>query len=104
MVPGPTKKRICPAVDESNDSNPPPTRKPSTGRAPGEYWLLWAELLRKTVGVDPEICLCGVSMILDDAITDGEKITETLARLGIASKGPRKRRQSKGELDYVYDV
>jgi hypothetical protein len=29
-------------------------------------------------------------MIVDDAITDGEKIAETLARLGIVSTGPPK--------------
>jgi hypothetical protein len=34
------------------------------------------------VGVDPEICVCGARMIVDDAITDGEKIAEILARLG----------------------
>jgi hypothetical protein len=56
--------------------------KPSTGHAPGEYWLPWAELLPKTLGVDLEICACGARMIVDDAITEGEKITETLARLG----------------------
>ena len=104
VVPGPTKKRTCPAHDEPNDSDPPPTGKPSSGRAPSEYWLPWAELLRKTVGVDPEVCACGARMIVDDAITDGEKISETLARLGIASTGPPQRRQSSGELDYVYDV
>ena len=65
---------------------------------------LFAELLRRTVGVDPEICICGARMIVDDAITDGENIAETLARLGIVSTGPPKRRQSTGELDYVYDV
>lgn len=104
VVPGPTRQRTCPAFDEPNGSDPPPTGKPSTGRAPGEYWLAWAELLRKTVGVDPEICVCGARMIVDDAITDGDKIAETLARLGVASTGPPKRRQSTGELDYVYDV
>ena len=36
----------------------------------------------KTVGVDPEICICGAKMILDDAITDVEMIAEVLARLG----------------------
>ena len=82
VVPGPTKKRTCPAHDEPNDSDPPPTGKPSTGRAPAEYWIPWAELLRKTVGVDPEICICGARMIVDDAITDGDKIAEVLARLG----------------------
>jgi orotate phosphoribosyltransferase-like protein len=46
-------------------------------------------------------------MVVDDAITDGEKIAEVLARLGIASTGPPSvlaQRQSTGELDYVFDV
>ena len=43
-------------------------------------------------------------MIVDDEVTDGEKISEVLSRLGIVSTGPPKRRQSTGELDYVYDV
>jgi hypothetical protein len=43
-------------------------------------------------------------MIVDDAITDGEKMAEVLARLGIASPCPPKRRQSTAQLDYVYDV
>jgi hypothetical protein len=43
-------------------------------------------------------------MIVDDAITDGEKISAVLSRFGLASTGPPKRRQSTGELDYVYDV
>ena len=68
------------------------------------FWIPWAELLRRTVGVDPEICMCGARMIVDDAITDGEKIAEVLTRLGVVSTGPPKRRQSSGELDYVYDV
>lgn len=104
MVPGPTKERTCPAHDEPKDSDPPSPGKPSTGRAQAECWIPWAELLRKTVGFDPEICVRGVRMIVDDAITDGHKIAEVLARLGIISTGPPKRRQSTGELDYVYDV
>jgi hypothetical protein len=67
-VPGPTKKRACPAHDEPNDPDPSPTDKPSTGRAPAECWSPWPELLRKTVGMDPEICICGARMIVDDAI------------------------------------
>jgi len=43
-------------------------------------------------------------VIVDEAITDGLKIAEVLARLGIISTGPPKMRQSTGELDYVYDV
>ena len=39
VVPGPKTKRTCPAHDEPTDSDPPPTGKPSTGRAPAEYWI-----------------------------------------------------------------
>ena len=70
---------------------------------PGGYWIPWPELLRRTIGVDPELCVCGAKMTVDDAITEPEKITETLARLGIDSTGPPKTRWSTGELDYIYD-
>ena len=43
-------------------------------------------------------------MIVDDAITEGEKIAETLARIGLQSTGPPTTRQSTCELDYLYDV
>ena len=56
------------------------------------------------MGVDPEICTCGARMVVDDAITEAEKIAEILARLGIVSTGPPTKWQSKGELDYVFDV
>ena len=78
----PTKKRTCPIHDEPNDADPPLTGKPSTGCAPAEFWIPWAELIGQTVGVDQEICTCGARMIVDDAITDGEKIANVLARLG----------------------
>ena len=57
VVPGPRKNQAWPAHDDPNASDPPPTGKPSPGRAPAEYWIPWAELLRRTVGVDPEICI-----------------------------------------------
>jgi len=65
------------------------------------------ELLLKTVGVDPEVCVCGARMIVDNAITDGEKISETLARLGrrfARFNGSTKEAAIDGELDYVYDL
>jgi hypothetical protein len=43
-------------------------------------------------------------IMVDDAITEAEKIAEVLARLGIVSTGPPTKRQSKFELDYVFDV
>jgi hypothetical protein len=38
VAPGPIKTRTCPAYDEPNDCDPPPTGKPSTGRAPAVFW------------------------------------------------------------------
>ena len=46
-------------------SVPLPPDKPSSGRAPAEYWMPWSELLRKTVGVDPEFCVCGARMVIE---------------------------------------
>ena len=37
---------------------------------------------QEIVGVDREVCTCGERMIVDHAITDGEKIAEVLVRLG----------------------
>ena len=104
IVPGVKRKKShYPAHDEPGDGTPPPPGKPSAGRAAPEYWLPWSELLRRTIGVDPEICRCGARMVVDDAITEAEKIAEILARLGIESTGPPSARQSTGELDYIYD-
>ena len=40
----------------------------------GIFWayreLSWAERLRRTMGIDPEICICGACLTVDDAITD----------------------------------
>jgi len=56
-------------------SHPLADLPPNTGhRGPSFY--------QETVGVDPEICACGARMIVDDEVTDGAKIAETLARLG----------------------
>ena len=90
MPMGKRKKRLCPAHDEPPGGTPPPPTKPSSGRAPAEYWIPWAELLYRSMGVDPEVCHCGAKMTVDDAITESENITETLARLGIESTAPPK--------------
>ena len=101
---GKRKKRLCPAHDEPpGGTPPPPPTKPSTGRAPAEYWIPWAEILLRSMGVSPEICHCGAKMTVDDVITEPEKITEALARLGIESTGPPKAMRSTGEIDYIYD-
>lgn len=102
-MPGPKRLNVWPAADEASDSSPPPTGKPSTGRAPAEYFIPWAELLRRTMGIDPEICVCGAKMVVDDVITDTVTIKATMTRLGISSTGPPKVNRSNGDLDYIYD-
>lgn len=107
IVPG--KKRasqIChdhhPAHPE--DLGPRGSQESSNGRAPADHYIEWAELLRRTMGIDPEICGCGQRMRVVDSVTKADEIRETLLRLGIESTGPPKARQSSGELDYIYDV
>lgn len=104
IVPGPKRINIWPSADDPGDSSPPPTGKPSSGRAPAEYYILWAELLRRTMGIDPEICQCGARMVVDDVITDIETITATMTRMGLSSAGPPKVSRSTGELDCIYDI
>ena len=60
-------------------------RRPASRHRAGSAGVLvaWAELLRRTICVDPEICGCGARMVVDDAITEPEKIMEILARLGV---------------------
>ena len=41
-------------------------KKSSSGRAPAEYWLPWADLLRRTLGICPETCTCGTKMVACD--------------------------------------
>ncbi len=55
------------------------------------------------MGIDPEICVCGAKMVVDDAITDTVTIKATMTTLGISSTGPPKVERSNGDLDYIYD-
>jgi hypothetical protein len=102
IVPQKKRKRDCPIHDEP-DNSPPPTGKPSTGRVPADYWIPWADLLRRTIGVDPEICLCGAKMVIDDVITDAKTIKEMMTRMGLESTGPPAVKRSRGQLDYIYE-
>ncbi len=100
----PKRVNIWPIADEPGHSSPPPTGKPSSGRAPAEFYILWAELPRRTIGVDPEICSCGARMVAGDVVTDIETITATMTRMGLSPAGPPKVSRSSGELDCIYDI
>lgn len=99
VVPGPQVKR------PSRDPNdPPPSGQPSSGRAVAERYIPWAELMRMTMGVDPELCVCGARMMVEDVVTDVETIGEVLVSMGLSATPPPRgrRREVAGELDYVY--
>lgn len=106
IVPDKKRKRpsSCDLSLACDGLGPTGSKEPSNGRAPAERYIEWAELLRRTMGIDPEICDCGSRMRVDDAITEADEIKATLLRLGIESTGPPMPRQSSGELDYIYDV
>ncbi len=92
------------AKNRRRPHDPPPPKCASVGRAPGEYWLPWDELLRRSIGVDPKICTCGGRMIVDDVITDAEGIAKMMAALGLsATPPPRGRRKSGSEIQYVFE-
>lgn len=101
IVPGPLTK--SPARDDC-DTDPPKPTKASSGRAAAEYVQPWAELLRRTMGVDPEICICGKKMRVVESVTDADDIAKTMIEMGLASTPPPigPVRRAVGELDYVY--
>ncbi|MCX6123807.1 MAG: hypothetical protein NTV34_03545 [Proteobacteria bacterium] len=102
IVPGPQKKR----PEAERDDDPPKPTKPSSGRAAGEYNIPWAELLRKSFGIDPELCVCGAKMRVIESVTKSEQISETMVAMGLASAPPPlgRARRAAGELDYAYGL
>jgi len=103
IVPGPQKKTGC--LDREHDMGPPKPTKPSSGRAAAEYVIPWAELLRKSFGIDPELCVCGAKMRITESVTEADQIAETMVVMGLASTPPPlgRARRVTGELDYVYE-
>ena len=100
IVPGPGKKRRAHC-----DDDPPPPSKPSAGRAPAEYCIPWAELLRRTMGINPEVCTCGARMQVQESVTDAEGIAEVMIKMGLAATPPPlgTKARARGELDYIFD-
>ena len=80
--------------------------KSSGCRAPAEYSLPWAELLRRTFGVCPETCTCGAKMKLVDVITDREGIGDMMTKMGLAPMPPPLGIEAvaPGELQYLFDL
>ena len=80
--------------------------KSSGCRAPAEYSLPWAELLRRTFGVCPETCTCGGKMKLVDVITDREGIGDMMTKMGLAPMPPPLGIEAvaPGELQYLFDL
>ncbi len=80
VVPGPqgSKRRCCDAHDPS-----PQSASASNGRAEAERNIPWADLMRRTLGIDPEICDCGAKMMVVDVITEVETISEVMVSMGL---------------------
>ncbi|MCX6116286.1 MAG: hypothetical protein NT027_01995 [Proteobacteria bacterium] len=99
FVPGPKKKRI-----QISDLDPPMPKesKPSYSRAVGEYWIPWADLMRKTFGIDPEVCTCGGKFVVEDCVTDAAGIASMMARMGLSARPPPLGRIKKASADLCY--
>ncbi|MCX6117183.1 MAG: hypothetical protein NT027_06560 [Proteobacteria bacterium] len=83
-MPGPNKKRT-----EPSDYDPPKPKesKPSSCRAVGEFWIPWADLMRKMFGIDPEACSCGGKFVVreKDCVTDAAGIASMMAKMGLSA-------------------
>ena len=81
-------------------------KEPSSGRAPGEFWIPWAEALRGTYGIDREICRGGVKMPHRETVTEATPISEMMIKMGLSPMPPPrgKMRVPAGELQYLFEV
>ncbi len=94
------KKHQC----EIDLQMPATKSKSSSCRAPGEYWIPWAELMSKTFGIDPLVCECGSKMVVQECVTDGSGIAAMMVKMGLsATPPPLGRQRVVGELDYVFE-
>jgi hypothetical protein len=63
----------------------------------------WAELLRRSLGVDPKICTCGGKMMVEDVVTDSVGIAKMMVELGLSATPPPLGRKRVGnEMEYVF--
>ncbi len=103
IVPGPKKKK-----GEPSDLDPPkPSEsKASCSRAPAEYWMLWADLMRKTFGIDPEICKCGGKYVVVECVTEGDDIARMMTKMGLSATPPllgRTKARGASDISYVFE-
>ena len=90
--------------DEDNE-NLSVKKRSTSGQAPAQYWMPWAELLRRTFGVCPETCSCGSKMVLIAVTTDRQGIGDMMAKMGLATLPPPLGPVAvpSGELQYLYE-
>jgi hypothetical protein len=100
-VPGPQRKH---SYDDSPGDMPASKAKASSSRAIAEYWQPWAELMTVTYGINPEICLCGAKMVVQECVTDAEGIASMMAKLGLSGTPPPLGRvKASGELSFLFE-
>ena len=105
LLPRPLDMNCDMGASSDDDDDAPIKKNSSSGRAHAEYWLPWAELLRKTFGVCAETCTWGAKMSVRDVITDREGIGDMMTKMGLASTAPPLGRiaEAPGELQYLFE-
>ncbi len=84
----------------------PTASRPSSCKAVGEYWLGWADLLRRSLGINPEECDCGGMFVVQESVADVQTIAATMVRLGLSATPPPlggRGEALSNELEYVFD-
>ena len=61
--------------------------------------------MRRSLGVDPELCSCGGKFVVQDCVTDAEGIAAMMAKMGLSSTPPPlgRGKANGGELNYVFE-
>lgn len=87
------------------DPSKPKESMPPSCRAWGEYWIPWADLMRKTFGIDPELCSCGGKFDVQNCVTDSEGIASMMAKMGLAATPPPlgRMKMTTEDLSYVFE-
>jgi hypothetical protein len=64
----------------------------------------WAELIRRTLGIDPELSTCGARMRVEESVTDAEGITAMMIKMGLSATPPPfgKKAKDPSEVDHIF--
>jgi hypothetical protein len=97
-VPGPDERLQTPQAPQQPGAPVLPSAEPDAARKKRFRKLLWAELMRRSLGIDPLSCPCGGRMRLISLILRPEVVNAILRSLGLPAEPPRIR-PSRGPPD-----